>query len=63
MPKSTYDRVQEILMDARLQTGRMAQADFSKMTPEEIEAMQRLNNSNFDDVRKAAADFDKWLRS
>lgn len=63
MAKSTYDRVQEILMDARLQTGRMAQADFSKMTPEEIEALRRLNGSDFDDVRKAAADFDKWLRS
>lgn len=65
MAKSTYDRIQDILLESRLQTGRMGHpmGNGGQLSKEELALMQQLNEvKDFDELRKLD-DFDKFLRS
>lgn len=63
MGKSTYDRIQDILMESRLQTGRMAQGNGNgaQLDPETLKAMQQTKDWDWDDL--TPEQIEKFLRS
>lgn len=65
MGKSTYDNIQEILMNARLETGKAATGNGGmQLTDEERRALQAANGiSDWDEMHMTLAEFEKFLRS